>query len=113
MRARAHTHTHTLTHTHTTGAVKPLVDITRLAQKEKVFRVALSALRNLLDFDDIHNDVASDMVEAGLPKIVVTRQLQVGRHKHMHCSLVFSYTSTPTCMQSQRCGIRHGGWGVS
>lgn len=31
------------------GIVRPLVDITRTAQKEKVFRLAMSSLRNLLE----------------------------------------------------------------
>eukprot|EP00798_Chlamydomonas_sp_ICE-L_P029127 gene29127-32345_t len=57
------------------GVVKALVDVCRVAQKEKVFRVALSSLRNLLNYDDL--GLASDMVEAGLPKIVITRQLQM------------------------------------
>uniref|UniRef100_A0A7S0S4X7 V-type proton ATPase subunit H n=1 Tax=Chlamydomonas leiostraca TaxID=1034604 RepID=A0A7S0S4X7_9CHLO len=60
----------------TAGVTKPLVEVCRGAQKEKVFRIALSALRNLLDADTEHNGAASDMVEAGLPKIVITRQLQ-------------------------------------
>ncbi|KAF5825997.1 armadillo-type protein [Dunaliella salina] len=58
------------------GVVRPLVDITRTAQKEKVFRVALSSLRNLLEDEDLHNNLASEMVDSGLHKIVVTRQLQ-------------------------------------
>ncbi|MEW5299224.1 MAG: hypothetical protein WDW36_002259 [Sanguina aurantia] len=56
------------------GTVKALVDVARLAQKEKVFRVTMSALRNLLNYTEL--GLASDMVEAGLPKIVATRQLQ-------------------------------------
>ena len=55
--------------------VKALVEVCRVAQKEKVFRVALSSLRNLLGYEDLAR-LASDMVEAGLPKIVATRQLQ-------------------------------------
>jgi hypothetical protein len=50
-----------------------------VAQKEKVFRVAMSALRNLLSFEDLHSTLATDMVEAGLQKVVATRQLQVRR----------------------------------
>lgn len=53
-----------------------LVEACRLAQKEKVFRMALGSLRNLLGFEDLA--LAGDMVEAGLMKIVITRQLQVG-----------------------------------
>lgn len=56
------------------GVVKALVDVCRVAQKEKVFRIALSSLRNLLNYEELA--LASDMVEAGLPKIVITRQLQ-------------------------------------
>lgn len=59
----------------TAGAVKALVEVCRLAQKEKVFRVALSSLRNLLNYEDLAS-LAADMVEAGLPKIVATRQMQ-------------------------------------
>jgi hypothetical protein len=58
--------------------VKPLVDIARTAPKEKVFRISLSALRNLLSTQEpAHTRLASDMVEAGLPKVVATRKLQV------------------------------------
>ena len=46
----------------------------RTAQKEKVFRVAILSLRNLLNFEEL--GLAADMVEAGLPKIVATRQMQ-------------------------------------
>ncbi|GFR39893.1 hypothetical protein Agub_g398 [Astrephomene gubernaculifera] len=56
------------------GLVKLLVEVCRVAQKEKVFRMALAALRNLLGFEDL--GLASDMVEAGLNKVVITRQLQ-------------------------------------
>jgi len=58
------------------GIVRPLVDVARIAQKEKVFRVALSSLRNLLEDEDLHNNLASEMIDAGLQKIVATRQLQ-------------------------------------
>jgi V-type H+-transporting ATPase subunit H len=54
--------------------VKALVEVCRTAQKEKVFRMALCALRNLLNYEDLH--LASDMVEAGLTKVVATRQMQ-------------------------------------
>ncbi len=59
------------------GVVKPLVEIARVAPKEKVFRIALSALRNLFSYEALHAQLASDMVEAGLPKVVATRKLQV------------------------------------
>ena len=51
------------------------MQVARTAQKEKVFRVAILSLRNLLNHEEL--GLASDMVEAGLPKIVVTRQMQV------------------------------------
>jgi V-type H+-transporting ATPase subunit H len=54
--------------------VRLLVDVCRAAQKEKVFRMALSALRNLLNYDDLA--LASEMVDAGLNKVVIVRQLQ-------------------------------------
>lgn len=57
------------------GIVKALVQVARTAQKEKVFRVAILSLRNLLNHEEL--GLASDMVEAGLPKIVITRQMQV------------------------------------
>lgn len=60
-----------------TGVVRPLVDITRTAQKEKVFRVAMNCLKNLLEDEELHNNLASDMIESGLQKVVITRQLQV------------------------------------
>ncbi|GAX82421.1 hypothetical protein CEUSTIGMA_g9849.t1 [Chlamydomonas eustigma] len=56
------------------GIVKALAQVARVAQKEKVFRVAILSLRNLLNFEEL--GLAVDMVEAGLPKIVATRQLQ-------------------------------------
>ncbi|PNW88402.1 hypothetical protein CHLRE_01g027800v5 [Chlamydomonas reinhardtii] len=56
------------------GIIKQLVEVCRVAQKEKVFRMALAALRNLLGYQDL--GLASDMVEAGLNKVVVTRQMQ-------------------------------------
>lgn len=47
----------------------------KTAQKEKVVRVGLLALRNLLaDGDAI---MASDMVDAGLAKAVASRAMQV------------------------------------
>jgi len=57
--------------------VRPLVEIIRTAQKEKVFRVAMSSLRNLLDDDELHNNLAYEMIDSGLQKVVATRQLQV------------------------------------
>ncbi|KAG2495580.1 hypothetical protein HYH03_006180 [Edaphochlamys debaryana] len=56
------------------GLVRLLVDVCRTAQKEKVFRMALASLRNLLGYEDL--GLASDMVEAGLNKVVITRSLQ-------------------------------------
>jgi len=55
--------------------VKGLVDVVRSAQKEKVVRVGLLSLRNLLDQPEL--GLASDMVDAGLPKIIARLQLQV------------------------------------
>lgn len=49
------------------GIIKQLVEVCRVAQKEKVFRMALAALRNLLGYQDL--GLASDMVEAGLNKV--------------------------------------------
>lgn len=72
----------------TASVTKPLVEVCRNAQKEKVFRVALSALRNLLDRDVELNGAASDMVEAGLPKVIITRQMQVwwGKERGSHAA---------------------------
>lgn len=58
------------------GIVKVLVGVARTAQKEKVFRVAIMSLVNLLNYEDL--ELATDMVSEGLPKTVATRQLQVG-----------------------------------
>ncbi|GFH06784.1 v-type proton ATPase subunit H, partial [Haematococcus lacustris] len=58
------------------GIVRPLVEVTRVAQKEKVFRIAMSALRNLLDRPELHDTLAPEMVDAGLQKIVITKQMQ-------------------------------------
>lgn len=60
------------------GVSKGLVEVVKSAQKEKVVRVALLSLRNLLGEPEL--GAASDMVEAGLPKVLATRGLQV-RHK--------------------------------
>jgi len=50
--------------------------VVKTAQKEKVVRVGLLSLRNLLaDGDAI---MASDMVDAGLAKVVASRSMQVG-----------------------------------
>ncbi len=49
------------------GLIRPLVEVCRSAQKEKVFRMALASLRNLLAYDELA--LASDMVEAGLNKV--------------------------------------------
>lgn len=56
------------------GLVRGLVDVCRTVQKEKVFRTSLASLRNLINYQDL--GLASDMVDAGLPKVVATRQLQ-------------------------------------
>ncbi len=57
------------------GVVKGLVEVCKTAQKEKVFRVALSTLKNLIQYEGL--GVASDMAEAGLTKAIATKQLQV------------------------------------
>lgn len=64
------------------GIVKVLVGVARTAQKEKVFRVAIMSLVNLLNYEDL--ELATDMVSEGLPKTVATRQLQVGGRKLEH-----------------------------
>eukprot|EP00878_Enallax_costatus_P027898 GHUV01030086.1.p1 GENE.GHUV01030086.1~~GHUV01030086.1.p1 ORF type:complete len:450 (+),score=138.79 GHUV01030086.1:518-1867(+) len=56
------------------GAVKGLVDVLKVAQKEKVVRVDLMCLRNMLADPEL--GIASDMVEAGLPKVVTVRSMQ-------------------------------------
>ncbi|WIA28333.1 hypothetical protein OEZ86_010883 [Tetradesmus obliquus] len=56
------------------GVSKGLVEVVKSAQKEKVVRVALLSLRNLLGEPEL--GAASDMVEAGLPKVLATRGLQ-------------------------------------
>jgi hypothetical protein len=58
------------------GIVKGLVDVVKTAQKEKVVRVALLSLRNLLGSGDAI--MASDMVDAGLAKAVASKAMQVG-----------------------------------
>lgn len=51
------------------------MDVVKTAQKEKVVRVGLLSLRNLLaDGDAI---MASDMVDAGVAKAVASRAMQV------------------------------------
>ncbi|CAK0784291.1 hypothetical protein CVIRNUC_007495 [Coccomyxa viridis] len=51
-----------------------LVNLARHAQKEKVVRVALLGLKNLLS--DASLDIGPEAVEAGLPKVVQQRLLQ-------------------------------------
>jgi V-type H+-transporting ATPase subunit H len=58
------------------GAVPPLVAALRSAHKEKVVRVALFALRNLLEAEPHIDGVATQAAEAGLAKAVATRRLQ-------------------------------------
>jgi hypothetical protein len=57
------------------GVSKGLVEVVKSAQKEKVVRVGLLSLRNLLGEPEL--GAASDMVEAGLTKVLATRGLQV------------------------------------
>ena len=52
------------------GVVTKLVEILRGVQKEKVVRVALACLRNLL----VADTAASDMVAAGIVKVLVGLQ---------------------------------------
>lgn len=59
------------------GIVKGLVEAVKTAQKEKVVRVGLLSLRNLLVAGDAI--MASDMVDAGLAKVVASRTMQVCR----------------------------------
>lgn len=56
------------------GIARGLVEVCKVVQKEKVFRTALASLRNLINYQDL--GLASDMVDAGLPKVVFTRKLQ-------------------------------------
>jgi V-type H+-transporting ATPase subunit H len=58
------------------GAVPGLVASLRAAHKEKVVRVALFALRNLLEAEPEIEGVAHQAAEAGLAKVVATRRLQ-------------------------------------
>lgn len=51
------------------------MEVLKSAQKEKVVRVALLSLKNLLAEKEL--GLAADMVDAGLPKVVATRSLQV------------------------------------
>eukprot|EP00884_Botryococcus_braunii_P018942 jgi/Botrbrau1/5731/Bobra.0134s0007.1 len=56
------------------GLVPALTEVARLAPKEKVLRVALLTLKNLLGNPAL--DVGPNAVEAGLPKVVAQRLLQ-------------------------------------
>lgn len=58
------------------GAVPGLVAALRAAHKEKVVRVALFALRSLLEAEPEIEGVAHQAAEAGLAKVVATRRLQ-------------------------------------
>lgn len=57
-----------------TNVVGALVDIVRLAQKEKLVRVALMALKNLISVGPMSLEYA--VVEKGLPKALSNRALQ-------------------------------------
>ncbi|KAK9845988.1 hypothetical protein WJX81_007801 [Elliptochloris bilobata] len=56
------------------GMLPGLVELTRTAAKEKVVRVALLALRNLLAAPGL--ELGPEMVDLGLPKVVQQRKLQ-------------------------------------
>lgn len=58
----------------TSGVVASLVEIARTAQKEKVVRVSLNALKNLLLASGL--DVGPEMVDSGLQKVVTQRKQQ-------------------------------------
>ncbi len=66
-----------LTHCHS-GLVGSLVELVRSATKEKVVRVSLLTLRNLLTSDGSAMPLEFAVVEKGLPKAVNNRLLQVG-----------------------------------
>ena len=103
--------------------IKALAEVCRSAQKEKVFRAALNSLHNMLSYEELA--LAGDMVEAGLYKVVVTRQMQVSRpdkhtparahahaHAHAHacmhtgahahaCTRTHPHACTPACMHAR------------
>jgi len=56
------------------GVISGLVDLAKLAQKEKVVRVSFLTLKNLLK--NKVEGAGEEMVELGLPKVVATRSLQ-------------------------------------
>jgi hypothetical protein len=68
------------------------VEVVKSAQKEKVVRVGLLSLRNLLGEHEL--GAASDMVEAGLPKVLATRSLQVRRNNGV---AVTWFSTTSSC----------------
>mmetsp|Transcript_27680 Transcript_27680/g.51119 ORF Transcript_27680/g.51119 Transcript_27680/m.51119 type:complete len:467 (-) Transcript_27680:677-2077(-) len=60
-----------------TGMVRALSDVCRSAQKEKVLRVALASLKQLILVDaKMDLGIGSEMVESGLDKVITVRQLQ-------------------------------------
>jgi V-type H+-transporting ATPase subunit H len=69
------------------GIVPALIQVARSAQKEKVFRVAILSLKNLLSYEDL--SLATDMVAAGLPKVVQTRLLQTWGDEDVKEMLLF------------------------
>jgi V-type H+-transporting ATPase subunit H len=56
------------------GGVKAIVGVAKAAQKEKVFRVALASLRNLLCHDEL--GLSAVAVTAGLPQLIAQRSQQ-------------------------------------
>ncbi|KAG1675497.1 hypothetical protein FOA52_001796 [Chlamydomonas sp. UWO 241] len=56
------------------GGVKVIVGVAKTAQKEKVFRVALSALRNLLCHEEL--SLFAVALAAGLPQLIAQRSQQ-------------------------------------
>ncbi|KAK9845572.1 hypothetical protein WJX84_004458 [Apatococcus fuscideae] len=69
------------------GMVAGLVETARTATKEKVLRMALLAISNLAKNPKV--DVAADLVESGLPRIVATRKQQSYDDEDMAAALDF------------------------
>ncbi len=81
------------------------MDLVRSASKEKVFRVALLSLRNLLSLGDAGTgSLEYTVVEQGLPKAVGHRRMQVSRRRGKPPSSEYAWRGA---VPQSRCSSLH------
>lgn len=83
------------------------MEVCKSAQKEKVFRVALSCLRNLLNHPDLA--LAGDMVDGGLTKCLATRALATWGDSDIPALIADMQEHLKTGIQARGgCAVRDG-----